>query len=172
MVGVLAATASAHAQAGASTWVFLGVFALLTAGMLTGWAHAIRQWQPPAWREDLVSAPRYYEVHGHHDEIDLGRQWRSTDDPGAYWHVWWVPDTGELIGVRVSAQPPPTVRYAYGGFRGHSWGSDPKPGIGGVKMLGTFLGLDRHLTDHLRLRPDGLDQLCGGTGSRGHLVAG
>jgi hypothetical protein len=41
-----------------------------------------------------------------------------------------------------------------------------------MKVLGTSAPPDRHVTDHLRLRPDGLDRLCGGTGSRGHVLVG
>lgn len=168
-MAVLAAT-SAHTEANASTWVFLGVFAVLTAGMLIGWAEAISHYRPPAPRDDLVSPQRYYAVHGIHDEIDLGRQWRSTDDPGAYGHVWWLPESGRLIGVRTAMEPPPVARYANGGFRQWSWGPDHTT-ISGMKTLGTTHRPDRHRADHLRLRPDGLDQLCGGTGSRGHVVA-
>ena len=57
-------------------------------------------------------------------------------------------------------------------FGRYSTAASPVAGLGGMKSLGRSGRIDRHATDHLRVRPDGLDLLCGGTGSRGHLVAG
>jgi len=148
-----------------ATWLFLGALALATFIVLAFYGMAISGWNSPAPRTDLVSPEHFVRMRGVSDEIDLGRGWRSTDDPDAAWHVWWVPSTGELIGLRTSALPPPPGPFYLGPVHGRS----PLDPVGvhhfaGMRVLGNSTTRpSRSACDELRSRPDGLDELCGGT---------
>ena len=147
------------------TWLFLGALALATVVVLGFYGLTISAWRPPAPRTDLVSPEHFVRMRGIDDEIDLGRGWRSSDDPDASWHVWWVPSTGELVGLRTSALPPPPGPFYLGTVHGHS----PLDPVGvhrfaGMRVLGHQLSRPtRAACDVLRVQPDGLDLLCGGT---------
>jgi hypothetical protein len=150
---------------GVSTWLFLGALALATVGVLAFYGAAISGWNSPAPRTDLVSPEHFVRMRGVDDEIDLGRGWRSTDDPDAAWHVWWVPASGELIGLRTSELPPPPGPFYLGSVHGRS----PLDPVGvhrfaGMRVLGhSETRPSRSACDVLRPQPDGLDLLCGGT---------
>ena len=149
------------------TWLFLGALLLATVGVLTFYGLAIRGWHPPAPRADIVSPEHFVRMRGDLGEVDLGRGWRATDDAHAAWHVWWVPRTGELIGLRMSEFPPPpgpgsTYTTPYRG----SALLDPY-GLykyTGMRVLGHLEHRpSRELCEQLRSLPDGLGVLCGGT---------
>ncbi len=148
-----------------STWLFLGVLAATTLAVLAAYGRAIQGWSPPAPRTDLVSPEHFLRLRGAEPEVDLGRGWRSTDDPGAAWHLWWSSGTGDLIGLRYAALPPPPGPAYLGPVRGRTL-LDP---IGvhhftGVRVLGRRdAPPTRADCEALRARPDGLDVLTGGT---------
>lgn len=148
-----------------ATWLFLGVLALATFVVLAFYGSAISAWRPPSPRTDLVSPEHFVRMRGIDDEIDLGKGWRSTDDPDASWHVWWVPTSGEIVGLRTSALPPPPGPFYLGSVHGRS-PLDPA-GVhhfAGMRVLGrTDRRPPRSACDVLRPQPDGLDLLCGGT---------
>ena len=97
-----------------STWVFLGTLAGATAAVLVFYSRAIHLWTPPAPRTDLVSPDHITRMRGVETEVDLGRGWRATDDPGAAWHLWWMPGSGDIIGLRTSELPPPPGPFYFG----------------------------------------------------------
>jgi hypothetical protein len=162
---VLSTTAGATTQADASTWVFLGVLGGATAFVLAGWWRTAARWHPPEPRDDLLTPERFYARYGQTDEIDLGRGWRSLDDPGAIWHLWWCPTDGRVIGLRCPAHPPPgTLIGVYQG-RG-SWGgaySGVVAATSGMKVLGHLPRPDLHAIAAVRRHPAGLDAVLGGT---------
>jgi hypothetical protein len=147
------------------TWVFLGVLALATIAVLAFYGRAISAWTPPAARTDIVTAQHFVRMRGDQYEIDLGKGWRATDDPGAAWHVWWIPESRELVGLRTSWLPPPPGPAYMGPAFGKSV-LDPH-GINqftGMRVLGiTETRPPRSACDMMRPLPDGLDLLCGGT---------
>ena len=49
-----------------------------------------------------MSPDHITRMRGVETEVDLGRGWRATDDPGAAWHLWWMPGSGDIIGLRTS----------------------------------------------------------------------
>lgn len=148
-----------------STWMFLGALAAATAGVLAFYGRAISGWHPPEPRTDLVSPGHFVRMRGAEQEVDLGKGWLSTDDPGAAWHLWWTPTTGAIIGLRYAALPPPPGPYYLGSYHGRTL-LDP---VGvhhftGMKVLG--MSGDRPTwaeCESLRHLPDGLDRLTGGT---------
>lgn len=148
-----------------STWLFLGVLAAATVLVLAFYGASITAWRPPAPRTDLVSPEHFIRMRGNDDEIDLGRGWRSTDDPDASWHLWWVPTSGEVVGLRTSALPPPPGPFYLGSVHGRS----PLDPVGvhhfsGMRVLGRCEHRPtRAACDVLRTQPDGIDLLCGGT---------
>ncbi|MCU0312260.1 MAG: hypothetical protein MUE36_15110 [Acidimicrobiales bacterium] len=138
-----------------ATWVFLGGLAAATAAVLGFYGRTISAWQAPEPRTDLVSPGHFGRMRGVEQEVDLGTGWRSTDDPRAAWHLWWLPTTGDIV--------PGPVHL--GSYHGRTL-LDP---VGvhhftGMKVLGhsgdrpTRAGCEA-----LRLRTDGLDLLTGGT---------
>jgi len=147
------------------TWIFLGVLALATFGVLAFYGHAISAWSPPDPRNDIVSPNHFVSMRGTETEIDLGRGWRSTDDPRAAWHVWWIGHSGDLIGLRTSELPPPPSSAWFTPVAGHTLLSPF--GVNhftGMKVLGHFEHRPaRGLCEELRSLPNGLDVLCGGT---------
>jgi hypothetical protein len=155
-------------QSGAdlSTWVFLAVLAGMTLAVLAAYGRAISGWKPPEARVDLVSPEHFVRMRGVEAEIDLGRGWRATDDPNAAWHLWWLPASGTVIGLRTSALPPPPGPAYLGPVRGHSFlGQNGVQKFTGMKVLGHLeVRPARELCEQLRARPDGLDVLTGGTG--------
>ncbi|MCD9623287.1 hypothetical protein [Rhabdothermincola salaria] len=153
------------ATARLSTWLFLGALGAATAGVLAFYGRSIQGWTGPAPRTDLVTPGHFVRMRGHHLEVDLGRGWRATDDPGAAWHLWWASGSGELVGLRYSALPPPPGPLYLGSVSGRTL-LDPM-GVHhftGMRVLGHC---DRPPTraecDELRGRPDGIDLLVGGT---------
>jgi hypothetical protein len=152
-------------SADASTWLFLGSLAAATLAVLGFYGRAIRGWSPPAGRTDLVSPGHFVRMRGNEAEVDLGRGWRASDDPGAAWHLWWAPSTGHIIGLRYSALPPPPGPLYLGSVSGRTV-LDP---IGvhhftGMRLLGrSERAPGRAECEALRGRPDGLDVLTGGT---------
>lgn len=147
------------------TWLFLGALAAATALVLALYGRAISAWHPPSPRTDLVSPGHFVRMRGDETEIDLGTGWRSTDDPDAIWHLWWIPGSGELVGLRTSALPPPPGPFYLGSVNGRS----PLDPVGvqhftGMRVLGhSSRRPDRLWCDSLRTAVDGLDRLCGGT---------
>jgi hypothetical protein len=148
-----------------ATWVFLGGLAAATAAVLGFYGRTISAWQAPEPRTDLVSPGHFGRMRGVEQEVDLGTGWRSTDDPRAAWHLWWLPTTGDIVGLRYAALPPPPGPVHLGSYHGRTL-LDP---VGvhhftGMKVLGhsgdrpTRAGCEA-----LRLRTDGLDLLTGGT---------
>jgi hypothetical protein len=148
-----------------STWVFLGTLAGATAAVLVFYSRAIHLWTPPAPRTDLVSPDHITRMRGVETEVDLGRGWRATDDPGAAWHLWWMPSSGDIIGLRTSELPPPPGPFYFGSVGTRS----PLDAYGvhkftGMKVLGNSGDRPaKALCDELRPRPDGLDLFTGGT---------
>jgi hypothetical protein len=160
------ATVPTHTEANLSTWLFLGTLALATLAVLAAYGRSIRGWTPPEPRPDIVTPEHFVKMRGAESEVDLGRGWRSTDDPGAAWHLWWMPATGAIVGLRTSALPPPPGLWYTG-----SLGARSLLDVRGVhKFTGMKqLGLSearpsRAWCEDLRGRPDGLDELTGGTG--------
>ncbi len=154
------------------TWIFLGVLALATFGVLAFYGKAISAWVPPAHRIDIVSPQHFVNMRGRETEFDLGRGWRSTDDRGAAWHLWWIPESGDLIGLRTSElPPPPSLRWA-----GMAYGRSVLDPVGmnqftGMKVLGRFEHRpSKSLCEQLRTLPNGLDVLCGGTGNEPEIT--
>ena len=82
-----------------STWIFLGVLALATFAVLGFYGLSISGWKAPAARTDLATPGHFVRMRGAENEIDLGRGWRSTDDPDAAWHLWWIPTTTEIVAI-------------------------------------------------------------------------
>jgi hypothetical protein len=161
----MATVLAAEGGADLSTWLFLGALGGATLAVLGFYGASIRGWSPPRARPDLVTPSHFDRVRGPAPEVDLGRGWRSTDDPGAAWHLWWMPATGELVGLRTSALPPPPGPF----YLGPVGPANPLDAVGvhkytGMKVLG-HLGdrPPRALVEDLRDRPDGLDLLTGGT---------
>ena len=158
------------ATARLSTWLFLGALGAATAGVLAFYGRSIQSWTVPSPRTDLVTPGHFVRMRGHQPEVDLGRGWRSTDDPGAAWHLWWSVGSGEVVGLRYSALPPPPGPVYFGSVSGRTL-LDP---IGvhhftGMRVLGHFeRAPTRAECEALRGRPDGLDLLTGGT--RGALA--
>jgi hypothetical protein len=148
-----------------ATWVFLAVLAGATAAVLGFYGWAISGWRAPAPRTDLVSPGHFVRMRGEENEVDLGRGWRSTDDPDAAWHLWWIPSSGEIIGLRTSELPPPPGPFYLGSVNGHS----PLDPVGvhhftGMRVLGS--SGDRPVRaecEELRPLPNGLDLFTGGT---------
>lgn len=149
------------------TWIFLGVLALATFGVLAFYGQAISAWRAPEPRTDLVSPGHFVRMRGEENEVDLGRGWRSTDDHDAAWHLWWIPASGEIIGLRTSELPPPPGPVYMGSVNGHS----PLDAVGvnhftGMRVLGRSGDRPtRTLCDELRPLPNGLDLFTGGTHS-------
>jgi len=164
--------ASTPADTGAdlSTWLFLATLGAATAGVLVFYGRSIRGWTPPAPRTDLVTPEHFTRMRGTEPEVDLGKGWRSTDDPGAAWHLWWLPRRGEIVGLRYAAAPPPPGPA----YLGAVYGRTPLDPVGvhhftGMRVLGhTEARPSRAWCDFLRARPDGLDELTGGT----HVAVG
>jgi hypothetical protein len=148
-----------------STWIFLGALAGATAAVLAFYGRAISGWTPPEPRTDLVSPDHFTRMRGVEAEVDLGRGWRSTDDPGAAWHLYWMPGSGDIVGLRTSELPPPPGPAYFGSVGTRS----PLDAFGvhkftGMKVLGSSGDRPtRALCDELRPLPDGLDLLTGGT---------
>jgi hypothetical protein len=111
-------------------------------------------------------------MRGAENEIDLGRGWRSTDDPDAAWHLWWIPTTTEIVGLRTSELPPPPGPF----YMGPVYGRSPLDPVGvhhftGMRILGYCeTRPSRALCDELRPLPDGLDQFTGGTHSATNIT--
>lgn len=147
------------------TWIFLGVLLLATIVVLGFYGLAISAWRPPSARTDIVSPEHFVRMRGDQGEVDLGRGWRAADDRYAAWHLWWVPRTGELIGLRMSELPPPPGPAWTTPHRGNPL-LDPY-GVNkftGMKVLGHLEHRpSRELCEELRVLPDGLGVLCGGT---------
>jgi hypothetical protein len=149
-----------------STWIFLGVLAAATFGLLAAYGRAISGWRPPARRDDLVTPEHFVRMRGVEAEVDLGRGWLATDDPGAAWHLWWLPASGTVIGLRTSALPPPPSPYGFHNpVNGKGFlGADGIMKFTGMKVLGHLeVRPSPRRCDLLRARPDGLDVLTGGT---------
>lgn len=149
-----------------STWIFLGVLAAATFGVLAAYGRAISGWSPPEARDDLVTPEHFVRMRGAEAEVDLGRGWRATDDPGAAWHLWWLPDSGTVIGLRTSELPPPPGPYRFYSPRsGRGFlGADGIMKFTGMRVLGHLeVRPSARRCDLLRPRPDGLDVLTGGT---------
>jgi len=150
-----------------STWLFLGALAGATAAVLVFYARAIRLWKPPAPRTDLVSPDHLTRMRGVESEVDLGRGWRASDDPGAAWHLYWMPGSGDIVGLRTSELPPPPGPFYFGSIGTRS----PLDAYGvhkftGMKVLGRSGDRPtKSLCEELRPRPDGLDLFTGGTRS-------
>ena len=148
-----------------STWLFLGALGGASLVVVAAYGRAISGWSPPEGRTDLVSPEHFTRMRGIENEVDLGRGWRATDDPGAAWHLYWVPRSGDIVGVRTSELPPPPGPFYLGGIGTRS----PLDAYGvqkftGMKVLGRSGDRPtRALCDELRPRPDGLDLLTGGT---------
>lgn len=146
------------------TWIFLGVLAAASVLVLRAYGWAISGYTPPPPRNDLSSIEAFHRDREGETEVDLGAHWKSTDDVGAQWHLWWIVQTSELVGLRTSAQPPPPGPTYYQGSsmrQGQIYANIP---YSGMKVLGHLehrpsLGLSQHL----RELPNGLDVLCGGT---------
>lgn len=149
------------------TWIFLGALALATVGVLAFYGWAISGYHPPEPRDDLIATTRFVEGRERESEINLGRNWRSTDDPGAMWHVWWSPRTGELLGLRMGALPPPpgpVGMVGAGGTRDLRATLYNQLPYSGMKVLGHYDHRPpSELCDHIRQLHNGLDLLCGGT---------
>ena len=145
--------------------MFLGVLAAATVFVLAFYGKAISAWTPPSPRTDIVTAQHFVSMRGVENEVDLGKGWRATDDPGAAWHVWWIPASGELVGLRTSYLPPPPGPAYMGPAFGRSV-LDPH-GVNqftGMRVLGTTGSRpSKSACDMMRPLPDGLDVLCGGT---------
>lgn len=148
-----------------STWLFLGGLAGATLAVLAFYGRAIRGWVAPEPRTDLVTPEHFVRMRGGDHEIDMGRGWRSTDDPGAAWHLWWTAANGEIVGLRYAAQPPPPGPAYFNPVHGRTL-LDP---VGvhhftGMRVLGrSDRPLPHGLCERLRVTPDGLDVLTGGT---------
>lgn len=151
-----------------STWLFLGTLGAAALGVLAWFGWATKGYRPPALRPDLANPDHFYRVRGVQGEVDMGKGWRSTDDPHAAWHLWWVPATGEIIGLRYSELPPPvSPLLGAGGVPLTPFSPGGVQRASGMRVLGT--SGDRPpklLCDELRPRPDGLDHLTGGTWGR------
>lgn len=146
------------------TWIFLGVLAAVSIGSVAFYGWAISAYREPAPRDDIEAIAVFLADRMEENEFDLGRNWRSTDDPDAMWHLWWVPETGELVGLRMGAVPaPPSLRYTTRLPSALRSGLANIP-YSGMKVLGH---LDHRpslgLCNQLRELPHGLDVLCGGT---------
>jgi hypothetical protein len=148
-----------------STWIFLGVLALATVVVLGFYGLAISGWNAPAPRTDLATPGHFVRMRGADNEVDLGRGWRSTDDPDAAWHLWWIPSTTEIIGLRTSELPPPPGPF----YMGPVYGRSPLDPFGvhhftGMRILGySEQRPSRTFCEELRPLPDGLDRFTGGT---------
>ena len=155
------------------TWLFLGALLVATIVVLAFYGVAISAWHPPAARSDIVSPEHFVRMRGDTGEVDLGRGWRAADDPHAAWHLWWVPASGAVIGLRMSALPPPPGPAYITPHRGTSL-LDPY-GVHhftGMKVLGALEQRpSRDLCEQLRPLPDGLGVLCGGTRSASDRAA-
>jgi hypothetical protein len=148
-----------------STWLFLGALAGATVAALAFYGRAIHGWTPPEPRTDLVTPDHFTRMRGVESEVDLGRGWRATDDPGASWHLFWMPGSGDIVGLRTSELPPPPGPYYLGSVGPRSvldaYGVHK---FTGMKVLGSSGDRPtRALCEDLRPRPDGLDRLTGGT---------
>ena len=155
----------AETNADLSTWLFLGALGGATAVVLSAYGRAIRRWTPPQPRTDLVTPAHFTRMRGVENEVDLGRGWRATDDPGAAWHLWWVPGSGDVVGLRTSELPPPPGPAYFGsiGTRNvlDAYGVHK---FTGMKVLGHSGDRPtRADCDELRPLPDGLDRFTGGT---------
>ncbi len=163
----MAAGPVTETSADLSTWLFLGALAGATVAALAAYGRAIRGWTPPEPRTDLVSPEHFTRMRGVESEVDLGRGWRSTDDPGAAWHLYWLPSSGDIVGIRTSELPPPPGPFYFGSIGTRS----PLDGFGvhkltGMKLLGHSGDRPtRAECEELRLRADGLDLFTGGTGA-------
>lgn len=158
-------TSAAVVEQELTTWVFLGALAAATAGVLAFYGRTISVWSAPEARTDLVSPGHFGRMRGVEQEVDLGTGWRATDDPHAAWHLWWTPTTGDIVGLRYAALPPPPGPAYLGSYHGRTL-LDP---VGvhhftGMKVLGHSGDRPTRVEcEALRLRPDGLDVLTGGT---------
>lgn len=146
------------------TWIFLGVLAAASVLVLRAYGWAISGYTPPPPRNDLSSIEAFHRDREGETEVDLGAHWKSTDDVGAQWHLWWIVQTGELAGLRTPAFPPPPGPAYYQSARVMAGQTYAKVPYSGMKVLGHLehrpsLGLSHHL----RELPNGLDVLCGGT---------
>lgn len=166
-----------------STWIFLGSLALGVWVVLAVLRWSISGYHPPEPREDLMAADLFWDVREGVRQIDLGRGWRSTDDPYAMWHLWSLPTRRELVGLRMGAMPHPSAMGFAGGRRGGGraeieltleedgrqvpWeaGPDHRLAMTGMHVLAADFDCPHHdVWGELRPLPDGIDQLCGGTG--------
>lgn len=146
------------------TWIFLGVLAAASVLVLRAYGWAISGYTPPPPRSDLRPVKAFQADREGEIEVDLGAGWKSTDDLGAQWHLWWIVQTGEIVGLRTPAFPPPpgpAYRQLQMMRQNQAYANIP---YSGMKVLGHLehrpsLGL----CEHLRVLPDGLDVLCGGT---------
>ena len=156
-----------------STWIFLGLLALATTVVLGFYGWSISGWRAPAPRTDLATPGHFVRMRGAEDEVDLGRGWRSTDDPDAAWHLWWIPSTTEIVGLRTSELPPPPGPFYLGPVHGRS----PLDPMGvhhftGMRILGHSASRpSRSLCEELRPQPDGLDRFTGGTHSASDITS-
>lgn len=147
------------------TWIFLGLLAGVSALVLRSYGSAISLWEPPARRDDIVSTEHFVRMRGVQEEVDLGRGWQASDDPGAAWHLWWIPESGEIVGMRTSRLPPPPGPTHLGSWHGHS----PLDPLGfhhftGMRVLGQCSERpSRAWCESIRDLPDGLDLFTGGT---------
>lgn len=146
------------------TWIFLGTLAAASALVLRAYGWAISGYTPPPPRDDLQSVERFHRDREGETEVDLGLRWLSTDDVGAQWHLWWIVQTGELVGLRTPAHPPPPGPAYYSERHLRQGQLHANLPYSGMKVLGHLehrpsLGL----CQHLRVLPNGLDVLCGGT---------
>lgn len=146
------------------TWIFLGVLAAASVLVLRAYGWAISGYTPPPPRNDLRSIEAFHLDREGETEVDLGAHWKSTDDVGAQWHLWWIVQSGEIVGLRTPAFPPPPGPAYYQSSRMMADQTYAKVPYSGMKVLGHLehrpsLGLSHHL----RELPNGLDVLCGGT---------
>jgi len=146
------------------TWIFLGSLFAASVGVLAFYGWAISAYRPPQPRNDLLSPAEFQRDRSGETEVDLGRDWHSTDDEGATWHLWWVPQTGEIVGLRVGAMPPPVGSLWSASSHTMRDTAYSTPTFTGMKVLGHLEHRpSRGLCEQLRQLPNGLDILCNGT---------
>jgi hypothetical protein len=166
-----------------STWLFLGALALTAGVALALLRWSISGYHPPEPREDLTQVDPFWDSFDHVRQVELGNGGRSTDDSFAMWHLWSFPGRRELVGMRMAAMPHPSA-MGFGSRSGRSlrdpvrltfeedgrqvaWEAGPghRLAMTGMKVLAVeFECPHRDVWGELRTAPDGIDQLCGGTG--------
>jgi hypothetical protein len=144
---------------------------------------SISGYHPPEPREDLTQVDPFWDSFDHVRQVELGNGGRSTDDSFAMWHLWSFPGRRELVGMRMAAMPHPSA-MGFGSRSGRSlrdpvrltfeedgrqvaWEAGPghRLAMTGMKVLAVeFECPHRDVWGELRTAPDGIDQLCGGTG--------